>query len=104
MKIIFISIISLTLLLWGCERANPAASQPDSKRPERTANAPRRSGNIIKFDINSPQLARIRAVPVEEAEVPIAELSAPGKVELNPGRVSRVTLPVPGRIREVQVG
>jgi cobalt-zinc-cadmium efflux system membrane fusion protein len=66
--------------------------------------AARRDGNVIRFDPNSPQLERIRSEPVQLAEIPVEEVSAPGKVEVNPGRVSRVTLPVAGRVREVTVG
>jgi membrane fusion protein, heavy metal efflux system len=100
----FICVISLTLLACGCERTNQAASTPDSKQSEASIKAAIRSGNVIKFDINSPQLARIQVAPVQSASVPVEELSAPGKVELNPGRISHVTLPVAGRIREVLVG
>ena len=104
MKIILISMASLVLLTAACERANPATSHADSKRSEASTNAARREGNVILFDINSPQLEHIRTAPVGQAEVPIEELSAPGKVEPNPGRVSHVALPVAGRIREVMVG
>src|SRR5262249_24512850 len=76
----------------------------DSRQSEASTNAARREGNVIMFDINSPQLEHIRVAPVEQAEVPVEELSAPGKVELNPGRVSHVALPVAGRGREVMVG
>jgi cobalt-zinc-cadmium efflux system membrane fusion protein len=103
MKIAFIVIISLGLLLFACQKANPTTSEANSKS-EASTNAARRSGNVIQFDVHSPQLERIRSAPVAEAEVPVEELSAPGKVELNPGRVSRVALPVAGRVREVLVG
>ena len=104
MKMIFIWMISLAILACGCERTNQAASKPDSMQSEPSTKAAVRSGNLIKFDINSPQLARIRVAPVESASVPVEELSAPGKVELNPSRISRVTLPVAGRVHEVHVG
>jgi membrane fusion protein, heavy metal efflux system len=104
MKIILVSAVSLSFLMLGCERRNPATSRADSNRSEASTNAGRREGNIIKFDPDSPQLEHIRAASVEAAEVPVEELSAPGKVELNPGRVSRVSLPVAGRVREVMVG
>src|SRR5262249_46462990 len=103
MKMIFIWI-SLVVLVCGCERTNQAASTPDSKQFEPSTKAAVRSGNVIKFDINSPQLARIQVAPVESACVAVEEVSAPGKVELNPSRMSRITLPVAGRVREVLVG
>src|SRR5215467_7475214 len=104
MKRSFIWTISLAVLVCGCERTNQAASKTDSTQSEPSTKAAVRSGNIIKFDIDSPQLARIRVAPVESSSVPVEEVSAPGKVELNPSRVSHVTLPVAGRVREVLVG
>jgi membrane fusion protein, heavy metal efflux system len=104
MKITLITILSMSLFLPACGRGNASASRADSERTGASTSAARREGNIIKFDPESPQLARIRSAPVEQTEVPVDELSAPGKVELNPGRVSRVSLPVAGRVREVMVG
>lgn len=40
---------------------------------------------------------------VEVRELPWEEVTAPGKVEVNPNRVSHVLMPVAGRIREVFV-
>lgn len=48
-------------------------------------------------------MAQIRVADVHEEELPTDEFTAPGKVELNPNRVSRVLLPVPGRITDVLV-
>jgi cobalt-zinc-cadmium efflux system membrane fusion protein len=103
MRIAFTMAFTLSFLLWGCEKANPTTSHAES-RSEASTNAARRDGNVIRFDPNSPQLDRIRSEPVQEAEVPVEEVAAPGKVEVNPGRLSRVTLPVAGRVREVAVG
>lgn len=103
MRITSITLISLTLLPTGCGPGSTSASRADSQHTE-ASNGARRDGNIIRFDPNSPQLQKIRSAAVEQAEVPVEELSAPGKVELNPGRVSRVSLPVAGRVREVLVG
>ena len=64
----------------------------------------RREGNTVKFPPGHPQLSRIRVAPVETAQVPQEEVVAPGKVELDPGRLSRVAVPVPGRINRVLVG
>jgi cobalt-zinc-cadmium efflux system membrane fusion protein len=62
-----------------------------------------RDGAVIRFEPDSPHLKRLRLGKVDMAEVPVDEVIAPGKVELNPGRVSRILLPVPGRVREVLV-
>ncbi len=51
----------------------------------------------------SPKLARIRVAPVEMRSAPVDEIVAPGKVEANPNRLSRITMPVPGRVSRVFV-
>src|SRR6185295_10406482 len=99
MKILFSFLPALLLVLAGCNRSGE--SQDQSYVP--SIGAAKRSGNTIKFDPKSPQLARIHAGTVEFATVPKEELLAPGKIELNPGRISRVALPMPGRIRDVLV-
>ena len=58
----------------------------------------------MKFPAGHPQLSRIRVAAVATAPVPEDEVVAPGKVELDPGRVSHVPVPVPGRIDRVLVG
>jgi len=60
-----------------------------------------RTGNIVKFDTESPQLSRIQCASVEYAKVPVDEISAPGKVEMISSRVSHVALPVSGKVRRV---
>lgn len=47
--------------------------------------------------------AHVQTAPVEMREFPADEIVAPGKVELNPNRVSRVLMPVAGRVRQVMV-
>ncbi len=49
-----------------------------------------------------PQPAQ-RTAAVETRDFPIDEIVAPGKVELNPNRVSKVLPPTPGRVRRVLV-
>ncbi len=97
-QLLFIAL----LLLSACGRS----SEKPAKAEEYVAStkAATRSGNIVRFDADSPQLTQIRVAAVENVEVPTAELIAPGKVELNPSHMSRVSLPVPGRIRQLQVG
>jgi cobalt-zinc-cadmium efflux system membrane fusion protein len=57
----------------------------------------------IKFPENSPQLTRIQSVVVEVAKVPEVEIIAPGKIEANPTKVSKIVLPVTGRVGQVLV-
>ena len=92
-------VCCLSMLLAGCGRsgAGRAESEPSLQAATRT-------GNKVRFPSGHPQLSRIRVVTVESAPVPDDEVIAPGKVELDPGRVSRVALPVPGRIVRVLVG
>jgi cobalt-zinc-cadmium efflux system membrane fusion protein len=47
--------------------------------------------------------ASLRTAAVEVRDFPVDEIVAPGKVELNPNRLSKVLMPVPGRIRQVLV-
>ncbi len=89
-------------LLSACGRSSEKPAK--AEEPVRSTKAATRSGNIVQLAPDSPQLTRIRVAAVENVEVPTAELIAPGKVELNPSHVSRVSLPVPGRIRQLQVG
>jgi cobalt-zinc-cadmium efflux system membrane fusion protein len=48
-------------------------------------------------------LAQLRIAPVETAELPTAEVVAPGKIEVNPNRVAHILLPVAGRVTGVMV-
>ena len=67
-----------------------------------TAAAATQPGHI-KFPENSPQLSRIQSAIVESANVPEVEVIAPGKVEANPTKVSKIVLPVTGRVHQVLV-
>ncbi len=57
----------------------------------------------IRIPPNSPMLAQLRIAPVETAELPTAEVVAPGKIEVNPNRVAHILLPVAGRVTGVMV-
>jgi cobalt-zinc-cadmium efflux system membrane fusion protein len=76
-------------------------------RPPQTANSPSppSSGpsDHVALPADSPKLRQIRVAVAEAAEVPLDEVIAPGKIDINPNRVSRVVLPVAGRITAVQV-
>jgi membrane fusion protein, heavy metal efflux system len=91
-------VLSLGLMLISCRKATPGTAAEPSLA------AARRIGNRIQFSPNDPQLRRIRVETVQSAPVPEDEVVAPGKVELDPSRVSRVPVPVPGRILRVLVG
>jgi len=91
-------VLSLGLMLISCRKASPGTPVEPSLA------AARRIGNRIQFSPNDPQLRRIRVETVQSAPVPEDEVVAPGKVELDPSRVSRVPVPVSGRILRVLVG
>jgi cobalt-zinc-cadmium efflux system membrane fusion protein len=97
MKLTF--LLALIFLLAGCNR--PGTSRADSE-PSLAVAA--RIGNRVRFPAGHPQLSHIRTAEVVTAQVPEDEVVAPGKVEIDPGHVSRVALPVPGRIHRVLVG
>ena len=58
---------------------------------------------LVVIPPDSPKLTQIRVATVRMAELPKDEVVAPGKLEANPNRVSRVLLPLAGRISRVAV-
>ena len=52
---------------------------------------------------DSPKLKRIHVDAVGVRPFPMEEIVAPGKVEANPNRISRITVPVAGRVSQVFV-
>ena len=59
-------------------------------------------GGVV-IAVGSPMLRQITRQPVGVADLPTDEVIAPGKIEANPNRVSKVALPVSGRISTVLV-
>jgi membrane fusion protein, heavy metal efflux system len=95
--------VLFSLALLGCHSSDvaehPSASTAVQAAPEKPA-----TPGLVKLTPDSPQLKRIKVAPVTNARVPQSELVAPGKVEMNPNRVSKIVMPVAGRIVEVLVG
>jgi membrane fusion protein, heavy metal efflux system len=58
---------------------------------------------LVVLPSDSPKLRLIKVEPVQLLEVPIDEVTVAGKIEVNPNRVSRVVLPVTGRVVSVFV-
>jgi len=86
------------VVLAGCTK--PSGANSSARRAiENGAYSP---GHVI-FSLDSPKLRRIRVAAVEARPVPMDEVVAPGKVEANPNRISRLTMPVPGRVARVYV-
>ncbi|MEO8024913.1 MAG: efflux RND transporter periplasmic adaptor subunit [Bryobacteraceae bacterium] len=84
----------LACLLAGCakEKVAEVASDP----PVVIA-----SSGEVTLAADSAKRKQIKIEPVVVAEVPQHEVIAPGKIEANPNRVSRVVLPLAGRIAAV---
>jgi cobalt-zinc-cadmium efflux system membrane fusion protein len=86
------------LLLAACskpgDKAAVAAAAPAEERlPEGT----------VVIPAGSPKLAEIHTGVVRTASVPFDEVVSPGKIETNPNLVSRVALPLSGRVSSVLV-
>lgn len=89
----------ITLLLAAChQQPQPSANQPPPAQPRID------ESGIIHFPAGSPLLERIHVREVSMQRVALEEVVAPGKVEANPNRISRLTLPVAGRVLRVMVG
>lgn len=58
---------------------------------------------VVVIPPNSAKLKHIRIAKVQMVAMPANEVLAPGKIEVNPNRISRITLPVAGRITQVMV-
>ena len=97
MKPYAISVTACILLIsLGCGRRS---AQHDVESVPAATDEP--GGVVIAVD--SPMLKQIKRQTVGVAVLPTDEVIAPGKIEANPNRVSKVVLPVAGRISSVMV-
>ena len=73
--------------------------------PSRANTAPAASAdpNRVVLPAGSPQRKLVRVEAAGTAKIPVDLIVAPGKIEINPNRTSRVVLPLPGRIAAVNV-
>jgi len=81
-----------------CAACGDAASAPPPSPSASIASAP--EAGLITIPGGT---AQIQTAAVEEADVPLDEIVAPARVGIDPNRVSRVLLPLSGRIAEVMV-
>ncbi len=93
--LLLLSIFCL-LAVAGCGRKG--SEEPNKATP---AASPQTQSGLVVIPPDSPKLVQIRVEPVKTAEVPAEEVVTPGKVVTNPNRISRVTLPVAGRVTQV---
>ncbi|MBI5282708.1 MAG: efflux RND transporter periplasmic adaptor subunit [Candidatus Solibacter usitatus] len=88
-------LLLLAGLLAGCSKSGDGAKAP-------AVAAAAGPGEVV-IAPDSPKLRQIKVEIVKEADVPVDEVDAPGRIEVNPNRVSRVVTPVAGRITQVFV-
>ena len=94
-------LIALGCSLWlgaGCGQKEHAQEEA---RPRAVAVAA--EPGVVTVAADSPMLEQIRVETVQTAPVPTAEVDSPGKIEVNPNRVSHIVLPVVGRVTAVLV-
>jgi cobalt-zinc-cadmium efflux system membrane fusion protein len=93
------TMVAPVLVVWclaGCGPSDtPAADAPRDAAPE--------SVNVVRISPDSPQMRQIRVAPVEQGAMPTDEIVAPGRVTINPNRISRVLPQVSGRVVRVLV-
>src|SRR5262252_4578608 len=95
---VVIGICCAALAVMGCERAEEhaaASAQTPGAAPQHAA--------LVVIPPDSPQVQQLRVQPVDMVHVPTDEVTAPAKIVLNPNRIARVALPVPGRVTRLLV-
>ena len=94
-----ILVSAALVVLIGC------GTKPDTTNQETATRVPEAASSTgeVRLPVNSPQLQRIKVATVQAARVALDEVVAPGKIESNPNRISRVVMPVAGRVTRVMV-
>jgi cobalt-zinc-cadmium efflux system membrane fusion protein len=90
------AVAALSLAVCACGRRTTASEEGP---PSHDASPP---GTVVMAS-DSPMLAQIRRTAVTSQLLPTDEVVAPGKIEANPNRISKVVLPVAGRVVSVLV-
>jgi len=90
-------VVCALCVLIGCGRheALPVTSATIPPRPPRP--------DLVHVTHDSPQSRQIHVQPVQQADMATDELVAPGRIAINPNRISRVLPPVGGRVLQVLV-
>jgi cobalt-zinc-cadmium efflux system membrane fusion protein len=91
-------LLAFLLIVLSCGRSAPPASTPKAEAAPASSTSQR-----IEIPPDSPRLKQIQVAQVKAVSMPTDEFTAPGKLETNPNRVSKVLLPVPGRVTQVMV-
>jgi len=88
----------LILLAAGLLGSAACSKKEEPAQPvQAAAPAPSASGEVT-LPADSPKLQQIKVEEVVSTDVPTDEVTAPGKIEVNPNRIAHITLPVAGRI------
>jgi len=90
--------ICAVLLLAGCGKPAPKTAEAAAPAADR-----RLADGTVVIPVDSPKLKEIRVETVKTAEAPFDQVVSPGTIETNPNLVSRVALPLPGRVAAVLV-
>jgi cobalt-zinc-cadmium efflux system membrane fusion protein len=90
----------LVLAALAAGACSPGKQPVTSAEPAPQASA---SSKITALPPGSPQLGQIRVAAAEEQDTPQDVVTAPGKIEAIPSRISRVLPPVAGRVTAVLV-
>ena len=88
----------------ACERPTDSPSSATAGQAPAAA-APDAMGgpNVVAVPPDSPQFKQLRVEAVRARNMTADEVVAPGRISVNPNRVSRVLPPVQGRVLEVMV-
>jgi cobalt-zinc-cadmium efflux system membrane fusion protein len=91
--------VACSALLVGCGRTEGGA--PSAPAGEAAPSETIGGRNVVAIAPDSPQFKQLRVEAVGLRDVVADEVVAPGRVGVNPNRVSRVLPPVQGRVLEV---
>jgi len=94
--------MTVVLLVFLSCLAGCGPQERSAQSPQAASSSHAGSGEVV-LEPDSLKLGQIRTAPVVLQMAPWDEFEAPGKVEVDPNRVSHVLMPVPGRVRQVLV-
>jgi cobalt-zinc-cadmium efflux system membrane fusion protein len=92
-------LIAIAVILSACAGCSHESSTAGADSTPAASPEP----STITIPADSPMLKQIRRETVAVAELPTDDVIAPGKIQANPNRISKVVLPVTGRITTVLV-
>src|SRR5262245_40727136 len=99
MKISYLLLLAIIGALVGCKSDYLLSAKA---RENQTAAVSSETGRV-SLPTDSPKLQEIKVEVVGQKQVPVDEVNAPGKIDLNPNRVAHVALPSAGKITRVLV-